>query len=161
MSETIKARYAVKAAFTVDTPGGKRTFAPGEVLNLVQGKAAPLIMAGYLREVEPIPNGTPQPAPGGGLLIPWRTATGRLIYLAESPEAAARAPERTATFQLSELDFIKGAAPAILNLIIDSKELFGNGTLDREETTTAKTNTAPGPLGIDSTALRRHRNERS
>ena len=121
-----KSRYLVTAAFTVNTPGGSRTFTPGAVLSLVPEKAAPFILAGQLREVAPDPDSTPQPNPGGGLLIPWRTATGRLIYLAESPTAAAHTPPGAAVFQLAELDLIREASPATLNLIINTKEIFDN-----------------------------------
>ena len=124
MNGPVKARYQVTAAFTVDIPGGTRTFTPGAVLSLVPEKAALFILGGQLREVEPDQESTPRPAPGGGVLIPWRTATGRLIYLAESPAAAAHVPPGGVVFQLAELDLIRGASPAMLDLIIDAKEVF-------------------------------------
>lgn len=126
MNGPVKARYQVTAAFTVDTPGGTRTFTPGAVLSLVPEKAAPFILGGQLREVKPDQVSKPQPAPGGGLLIPWRTATGRFIYLAESPAAAAHVPPGGAVFQLAEFDLIRGASPAMLDLIINVKEVFDN-----------------------------------
>ena len=124
MNGQAKTRYQVTAAFTVDTPGGTRTFTPGAVLSLVPEKAAPFILGGQLREVEPDQESKPRPAPGGGLLIPWRTATGRLIYLAETPAAAMHTPTGTAVFQLAEFDLIWGSSPAMLGLIIDAKEVF-------------------------------------
>ena len=130
--QTRKGRYLVTAAFTVETPNGPRTFQPGAVLSIVQEKAAPLIMGGKLREVAPDPDGNTRPAPDGGRLLPWRTATGRLIYLAESTEAAAQAPAGAATFQGRELDLSRGATTATINLIIDCKEVF-NGTIEQGE----------------------------
>ena len=124
MNGPTKTRYQVTAAFSVDTPGGTRTFTPGAVLSLVPEKAAPFIRGGQLREVEPDQDSGPQPAPGGGLLIPWRTATGRLIYLAETPAAATNTPTGTAVFQLAEFDLIRGSSPAMIDLIIDAKEVF-------------------------------------
>ena len=147
MRATDKARYLVTAAFSVATPDGSRTFNPGAVLSLVPDKAAPYILGGFLREIAPDPDGRPRTAPGGGLLIPWRTATGRLLYLAETPAAAGRAPEGAATFQIEELDMLRGATPETVNMVIDIKELFGNGTLQRDTITAAALPTAgTGPL---------------
>jgi len=131
-----KARYCVTESFTVATATGARTFTPGAVLSLVPEKAAPFLQAGKLQEVVPEQDARPQPAPDGGLLIPYRTATGRLIYLAENATAAAQTPAGGAAFQLEELNLLRGATPETVTLAINVKEVFHNPTLQEEGNTT-------------------------
>ena len=131
-----KARYCVTELFTVLTANGPRTFTPGTVLSLVPEKAAPFLQAGKLREVAPEQDARPQPAPGGGLLIPWRTATGRLIYLAESATAAAQTPAGGAAFQREELNLLRGATTETITMVINVKEVFDNPTLQEGRGTT-------------------------
>jgi len=138
-----KARYLVTVPFTVDTPGGTRTFTPGRLLNLVAEKAAPLLAAEYIREDRPDEPSMPHTY---GILIPWRTATGRLIYLAATPAAAAHSPAGTAAFQLAELEMLRGATPRTVNTLIDVKELFGNPTIQGKEIMPPLGDFGPPPL---------------
>lgn len=62
----------------------------------------------------------------GKLLIPWKTESGRIIYLAEDERAAIQAPLGKACFLLSELQKMQGIDRLAAEKLIDVKEVFGN-----------------------------------
>lgn len=119
-----KRAYRVVRPFKVKTSSGDKELSPGATLNLAPAKAAGLLQRGFITE----------DFTSGGMLIGWRTESGRYIYLAETLGAASAVPPGRAFFLPEELEAMRGLDRHTAELIVDIKEVFLGCTVERTDT---------------------------
>lgn len=117
-----KRAYTVVEPFRVKTVTGVKELKPGATLNLTSEKATGLLRQGFITE-----------AASSGILIEWRTESGKTIYLAEAPHATANVPPGRAFFLPEELEAMSGLDRHTADLLIDAKEVFPGCTVERTD----------------------------